>query len=71
MIKFNFAVALTVIRGVHWIKPKHLHLLEQRTAIAIFKLATHEDANQIIKRGVFVEGKKVWGGNRCKSRRDA
>ena len=49
------------IRGVHWIKPKHLQALEQRTAIAIFKLAMCEDTNWIIRKGLFMEGKKVWG----------
>ena len=50
-----------VIKEAAWIKPIHLHAAGQRTAIAIFKLATHEDANQVIERGMFVEGKKVWG----------
>ena len=50
-----------MIKGIHWIKPTHLQTLGQRTVIAIFKLATWEDANQIIERGLFMEGKKVWG----------
>jgi hypothetical protein len=44
-----------------WIKPAHLRSEGQRTAIAIFRLATREDANQIIENGLYVEGKKVWG----------
>ena len=50
-----------VSKGTHWIKPTHLRTLGQRTVIAIFKMATWEDANLIIKRGLFIEGKKVWG----------
>ena len=46
---------------MHWIKPTHLRTLGQRMAIAIFKMATQEDANLIIERGLFIEGKKVWG----------
>ena len=49
------------IKEVSWIKPIHLHMAGQRTAIAIFKLETQEDANQVIERGLYVEGKKVWG----------
>ena len=40
--------------GEQWIKPTHLRSLWQRTAIAIFNLATREGANQIIERGLFV-----------------
>ena len=50
-----------VIKGIHWIKPTQLCTPGQRTTIAIFRLATQEDANQIIRGGIFVEDKKVWG----------
>ena len=49
------------IKEVLWIKPIHLHMAGQRTAIEIFKLETREDANQVIERGLYVEGKKAWG----------
>ena len=39
----------------------HLCVVGQRTAIAIFKMAMQEDANIIIEKGLYVEGKKVWG----------
>ena len=51
----------SAIKEVKWIKPTHLRSENQRTAIAIFRLTTHEDANQIIESGLYVEGKKVWG----------
>ena len=51
----------SVIRGAAWIKPTHLRTDGQQTAIAILRLATREDANQVIENGVFIEGKKVWG----------
>lgn len=51
----------TAIQEASWIKPAHLRTDGQRTAIAIFRFATREDANQIIENGFFVEGKKVWG----------
>ena len=54
----------SAIKGVLWIKPTHLRALGQKTAITVFKLATREDANQVIEGGVYVEGKKVWGGNK-------
>jgi hypothetical protein len=49
------------IQEVVWIKPVRLRVEGQRTALAIFRLATREDANHIIEHGIFVEGKKVWG----------
>jgi len=49
------------IREVRWIKPTRLRSPGQRTAIAIFGFATQEGANQAIRHGLFVEGKKVWG----------
>ena len=49
------------IRGVSWIKPIHLRTVGQRTAIAVFRLDSQEAANQVIEKGLFVEGKKVWG----------
>lgn len=33
----------------------------QQSAITIFRLATKEDANWVIKHSLYVEGKKVWG----------
>ena len=51
----------SAIKEVKWIKPTHLRSENQRTAIAIFRLTTREDANQIIENGLHVEGKKVWG----------
>ena len=51
----------SAIREVVWIKPTHLRSEGQRTAIAIFRLATREDANLVIENGLYVEGKKVWG----------
>lgn len=51
----------SAIQEVNWIKPTHLRTDGQRTAIAIFRLATREDANQVIEHGLYVEGKKVWG----------
>ena len=49
----------SAIKEAVWIKPIHLRLENQRTAIAIFRLASHEDANQVIEKGLYVEGKKV------------
>ena len=49
------------IKEVAWIKPAHLRSENQRTAIAIFRLVSREDANQVIENGLYVEGKKVWG----------
>ena len=49
------------IKDIAWIKPIHLCAAGQRTAIAIFKLASQEDANKVIRDGLYVEGKKVWG----------
>ena len=51
----------SAIRGAAWIKPTHLRTDGQQTAIAILRLATREDANQVIENGIFIEGKKVWG----------
>lgn len=51
----------SAIQEATWIKPIHLRSEGQRTAIAIFRMATREDANQIIEHGLYVEGKKVWG----------
>lgn len=51
----------SAIREVVWIKPLHLRSKGQRTAIAVFRPATHENANLVIENGLFVEGKKVWG----------
>jgi hypothetical protein len=51
----------SAIREVVWIKPIHLRSVGQRTAIAVFRLATREDANLVIANGLYVEGKKVWG----------
>ena len=45
------------------------HTLGQRTAIAIFRLASQEDANKIIRDGLYVEGKKVWGRNQVQEPR--
>ena len=50
-----------MIKGMHWIKPTHLRTPGKRTVITIFKMATWEDENLIIERGLFIEGKKVWG----------
>lgn len=52
---------VNTIKGLNWIKPIHIRALGQRTAIAVFRMSMQEDANQIIRRGVFIEGKKVWG----------
>lgn len=51
----------SAIQEAAWIKPTHLRSEGQQTAIAIFRLATREDANQVIENGLHVEGKKVWG----------
>lgn len=49
------------IQEAAWIKPPHLRTEGQRTAIAIFRFATREDANQVIENGLYVEGKRVGG----------
>ena len=51
----------SAITEVCWIKPTHLRAAGQKTVIAVFKMATWEDANQVIGGGLYVEGKKVWG----------
>ncbi|KAF8800092.1 hypothetical protein BYT27DRAFT_7118543, partial [Phlegmacium glaucopus] len=49
------------IQEVRWIKPMHLRVPGQRSAIAIIGFAMREDANMAINTGLFIEGKKVWG----------
>jgi hypothetical protein len=51
----------SAIQEASWIKPTHQRSEGQRTAIVILRLATREDANQIIEKGLYIEGKKVWG----------
>ena len=51
----------SAIQEAAWIKPTHLRATGQRTAIAVLRMASREDANQIIESGLFIEGKKVWG----------
>ena len=51
----------SAIQEAAWIKPTHLRSTGQQTAIAIFRLSSREDANQIIESGLYIEGKKVWG----------
>ena len=51
----------SAIQEAAWIKPTHLRTTGQRTAIAVLRMASREDANQIIEGGLFIEGKKVWG----------
>ena len=49
------------IKDIVWIKPIHLQGPGQKMAIEIFRMGSQEDANKVIKDGLFVEGKKVWG----------
>ena len=49
------------IGSIVWIKPVHLWSEGKRTAIAVFKMVSREDANQVIEKGLYVESKKVWG----------
>ena len=49
-----------VIVEARWIKPTHLRVPGQRTALAIFGFATCEATNHAIEFGLFIEGKKVW-----------
>ena len=49
------------IGSIVWIKPIHLQSEGQRTAIAVFKMVSREDVNHLIEKGLYVEGKKVWG----------
>lgn len=51
----------SAIKDILWIKPAHLQVPGQKSAIAIFKLESQEDANQVIEGGLYVEGNKVWG----------
>ena len=51
----------SAIQEAAWIKPTHLRAMGQRTAIAVLRMASREDANQIIEGGLYIEGKKVWG----------
>ena len=50
-----------VIKDITWIKPMHLQVAGQKTMIAVFRMASREDTNQVIEGGLYMEGKKVWG----------
>lgn len=49
-----------LICKAQWIKPPHMRNPGQKTALTIFGFSIHEGANQAIRYGLYVEGKKVW-----------
>ncbi|KAG1794545.1 uncharacterized protein HD556DRAFT_1188813, partial [Suillus plorans] len=49
------------ITKARWIKPINRRKADQRTAHVIITLRTKESANQILRFGISIEGKKVYG----------
>ena len=61
VIKQASGLKESVIKDISWIKPTHLWMTGQRTAIAIFRMESREDTNCVIENGLYMEGNKVWG----------
>lgn len=60
-IETNGGLKPGTIAKAKWIKPIARRKLDQRTAHTIITLKTKESANQILRFGISIEGKKVFG----------
>jgi hypothetical protein len=59
-IKRESRLPIDTLVSTRWIKPIHRRTEGQRSAHVIAKLATTEAANQSIRDGVIIAGKRVW-----------
>src|SRR5882724_6299669 len=57
------------IDSTRWIKPTSRRTVGQRTAHLITKLCSPEAANQALRDGLIIEGKRVWAGHMKKEPR--
>jgi hypothetical protein len=60
MIEKASEIQSKTIAQAKWIKPITMRGPNQKTALAVFSFYTRESANQAIRDGMFVEGKRVW-----------